>query len=58
MSTLNKKTIVITGAAMGLGFAAAREAASQGAHLALVDLNETALQEAKAMIVDSFPGYN
>jgi len=56
MSTLKEKTIVITGAAMGLGLAAAKEAASQGAHLALVDLNEAALQEAKAAIVELFPG--
>jgi len=56
MSTLKEKTIVITGAAMGLGLAAAKEAASQGAHLALVDHNEAALQEAKSAIVESFPG--
>lgn len=56
MSTIKEKTIVITGAAMGLGLAAAKEAASQGAHLALVELNEAALQEAKLRLLNRFLG--
>jgi len=39
MSTLKEKSIIITGAAMGLGLAAAKEFASQGAKLILVDHN-------------------
>ena len=36
---LNDKTIVITGAARGLGAAIARGVAAKGANLALVDLD-------------------
>jgi NAD(P)-dependent dehydrogenase (short-subunit alcohol dehydrogenase family) len=55
MSTLNEKTILITGAAMGLGLAAAIEAASQGANLVMVDVNAVALDKAKAEVIESFP---
>jgi len=37
---LKEKSIIITGAAMGLGLAAAKELAGRGAHLTLVDFNE------------------
>lgn len=55
MKSLENKVIIITGAAMGLGLAAAKEFASQGAYLALVDYNEKSLEEAKADISRQFP---
>lgn len=54
MKNLENKTIIITGAAMGLGFAAAKELASRGANLALVDYNEKGLEDAKKEISDEF----
>ena len=56
MKKLEKKVVIITGAAMGLGLAAARELASQGADLTLVDYNEKNLIEAKEEISKQFPG--
>ena len=50
------KTIIITGAAMGLGLAATKELAAKGANLALVDYNEESLQAAKKEIDQQFPG--
>ena len=50
MKNFENKTIIITGAAMGLGLAAAKELASRGANLALVDYNEVALNDAKQEI--------
>lgn len=55
MKSLENKTIIITGAAMGLGLAAAKELASRGANLALVDYNEKSLTEAKNEITKQFP---
>jgi NAD(P)-dependent dehydrogenase (short-subunit alcohol dehydrogenase family) len=55
MKKSEAKTIIITGAAMGLGFAAAKELASMGANLTLVDYNEKSLQEAKKEINKEFP---
>lgn len=55
MSDLKDKTILITGAAMGLGLAAAKEFASRGAKLSLVDYNEKALDEAKKEILNQSP---
>jgi len=41
-----KNTVaVVTGAASGIGKAVASELSKRGCHLALVDLNETALRE-------------
>ena len=40
MKSLENKVIIITGAAMGLGLAAAKELAASGAHLTLVDYKE------------------
>jgi NAD(P)-dependent dehydrogenase (short-subunit alcohol dehydrogenase family) len=55
MKKLENKAIIITGAAMGLGFAAAKELAAQGARLTLVDYNEKSLAEAKDGISKEFP---
>jgi NAD(P)-dependent dehydrogenase (short-subunit alcohol dehydrogenase family) len=55
MKSLDNKVIIITGAAMGLGLAAAKELASQGARLALVDYNEKSLLQAKDEISKQFP---
>lgn len=56
MKNLENKVIIITGAAMGLGLAAAKELASRGANLALVDYNENGLLEAKNEISKEYPG--
>jgi len=55
MSNFQGKSILITGAAMGLGLAAAKELADQGANLTLVDYNEKGLTEAGAAISKQFP---
>ena len=52
---MQSKVIIITGAAMGLGYAAAKEFASKGAHLVLVDYNEKSLEDAKSDILKEFP---
>lgn len=43
MSTFQNKTVIITGAAMGLGLATAKKLASLQAYITLVDYNENAL---------------
>lgn len=55
MKDFQNKVIIITGAAMGLGLAAAKELASRGAHLSLVDYNEKSLENAKLEISNQFP---
>lgn len=55
MNKLENKVIVITGAGMGLGLAAAKEAAKNGAWLSLVDYNEKALNEAKQSLSEEYP---
>lgn len=55
MERLKDKVIVITGAAMGLGFATALEAAKNGALLSLIDYNSESLEKAKAAILDKYP---
>src|SRR5687767_5854123 len=52
--SLKNKSIIITGAAMGLGLAAAKELAAQGANLTLVDYNEKSLAEAKIEISEQY----
>lgn len=55
MKRLENKVIVITGAGMGLGLAAAKEGANNGALLSLVDYNEKALNEAKQGLLEEYP---
>lgn len=55
MSNLKGKVIIVTGAGMGLGLAAADVLASQGADLALVDYNDEALHTAKAELQLKYP---
>ena len=55
MKNLENKTIIITGAAMGLGLATAKELATRGANLSLVDFNEKALEDAKNEISEQSP---
>ncbi|PBJ09318.1 glucose 1-dehydrogenase [Flavobacterium sp. ACN6] len=50
MSIFKDKTIIITGAAMGLGLAASKAVALKGANLSIVDYNAEALEKAKAEI--------
>jgi NAD(P)-dependent dehydrogenase (short-subunit alcohol dehydrogenase family) len=52
---MKNKVIIITGAGMGLGLAAAKELASKGANLVLVDYNEKSLMDAKSEISKDFP---
>ena len=56
MKNFENKAIIITGAAMGLGLAAAKELVSRGANLTLVDYNENSLLEAKNEISKQYPG--
>lgn len=55
MGRLKEKVIVITGAAMGLGLAAALEAAKQQANLSLIDYNSESLEKAKGTILEAHP---
>jgi len=55
MKHLENKVVIITGAAMGLGLATAKELASKGINLTLVDYNEKGLAVAKAEINEDFP---
>jgi NAD(P)-dependent dehydrogenase (short-subunit alcohol dehydrogenase family) len=52
---MKNRVIIITGAAMGLGLAAAKRLAAQGANLTLVDYNPQALGDAKKEINEQFP---
>ena len=54
MKNLEGKVVVITGAAMGLGLETAKELASHGVNLTLVDYNEKGLEEAKREINKQF----
>lgn len=55
MKSLEGKVMIVTGAAMGLGLAAAKELAARGANVALVDYNEKSLAEAKEEISGQYP---
>lgn len=56
MSSFEGKSIIITGAAMGLGLAAAKELAARGANLLLVDYNEQGLTQAQQELTAQAPG--
>lgn len=55
MYNMKDKVVIITGAAMGLGLAAAKELAALGAKMTLVDYNEKSLKEACNDITKEFP---
>lgn len=55
MNIFKDKTIIITGAAMGLGLAASKAVALKGANLSIVDYNAEALEKAKAEILSVAP---
>ncbi|RYG29146.1 MAG: SDR family NAD(P)-dependent oxidoreductase, partial [Chitinophagaceae bacterium] len=56
MKQFENSTVIITGAAMGLGLAAAQELASRGANLALVDYNKEALEKASKDLSANYNG--
>ena len=51
MNIFKDKTIIITGAAMGLGLAASKAVALKGANLSIVDYNAEALEKAVFKVV-------
>jgi NAD(P)-dependent dehydrogenase (short-subunit alcohol dehydrogenase family) len=53
---MDEQVIIVTGAAMGLGLAAAEMLAGQGARLVLVDFNEQKLKEVTADLETRYPG--
>lgn len=55
MANLKGKVIIVTGAGMGLGLAAADVLASKGANVTLVDYNDKALNKAKAELGVKYP---
>jgi len=55
MANLKGKVIIVTGAGMGLGLAAADVLASKGANVTLVDYNDEALNKAKAELEAKYP---
>lgn len=55
MNRFENKVVLITGAGSGLGAATAIQIASEGAALALVDLNEAGLQQTKQQILQKVP---
>jgi len=58
MKNFESKAVIVTGAAMGLGLAVAKELADQGADLTLVDYNEESLSAAKAELSTDYPKIN
>lgn len=52
---MKNQVIIITGAAMGLGHAAAKEIASKGANLVLVDYNEEVLEKVGKELSEAYP---
>lgn len=58
MKPFENKTMIVTGAAMGLGYAAAKYLAHNGAVVTLVDYNKKSLDDAKASILHASPEAN
>jgi NAD(P)-dependent dehydrogenase (short-subunit alcohol dehydrogenase family) len=58
MKNFKNKTIIITGGASGLGLATAKELASKGANLSLVDYDEEGLEKAKRELQKEFSDIN
>lgn len=50
MSRFNKKTVLITGAASGMGLAAAHRFLDEGAHVVMIDIDEAALTKAASQL--------
>ncbi len=50
MSRFNKKTVLITGAASGMGLAAAHRFLDEGAHVVMLDIDEAALTRAASQL--------
>lgn len=55
MKLLDKKSIIITGSATGLGFATSKECLANGAYLTLVDNNEENLDKAIEELKKEYP---
>jgi NAD(P)-dependent dehydrogenase (short-subunit alcohol dehydrogenase family) len=55
MNHLEKRVFIVTGAAVGLGYATADELASTGADLTLVDYDAAALKTAKRTLGEKYP---
>ena len=52
-TTFKNKVVAITGAASGIGLALARKFASEGAALALIDRDQTALESCEQEFIES-----
>jgi meso-butanediol dehydrogenase/(S,S)-butanediol dehydrogenase/diacetyl reductase len=50
MNRFNDKTVIVTGAASGMGLAAARRFLDEGARVVMLDINEAGLKEAAAKL--------
>ena len=50
MNRFNKKTVLITGAASGMGLAAAHRFLDEGAHVVMIDIDEAALTKAASQL--------
>ncbi len=55
MGRFDRRVAVITGAARGIGFGIAQRFASEGASIAILDLDEAAAQDAAARLVSTGP---
>lgn len=50
MTTVQDKVFIVTGAASGMGYAAARRLVHEQANVALLDINEDRLKEAEQQL--------